>query len=131
MTIRPLQPDDIPTLKAMYVTQGFAYEFPNLVGSLMEAVMVVEDENGKILAAVAAERLVQLYFFCGGDQEHPATRLAIIRSLHVAMADVLRKKGYHSAEACIPPSVEKSFANRLKRTFGWEKNPWNTWVKGF
>ncbi len=130
MIIRHLHSGDIPALRAMYKAQGFEYEFPDLTGPLMEAVLVVVDENGKILAAVAAERFVQLYMFVG-QIDYPAAKLSIIRSLHQCMSDALRPRGYHSAEACLPPAIEKSFGRRLERTFGWVKNPWNTWVKGF
>ena len=129
MTIRPFHPDDIPALHAMYVTQGFSYEFPDLTGSHMEAILIVEDDAGKILAAVAAERLVQLYFLCG-DVEHPAAKLSIIRSLHTQMADALRAKGYHSAEAFLPPPIAETFGKRLERTFGWARN-WQSWTRGF
>jgi hypothetical protein len=129
MIIRHLHPDDVPTLRAMYVAQGFAYEFPDLTGPLMEAVLVVVDENGKILAAVAAERLAQLYFLCG-DMEHPAAKLSVIRSLHTHMADALRVKGYHSADAFLPPPIAETFGKRLERTFNWTRN-WQSWTKGF
>ena len=129
MQIRKLHPDDIPTLRAMYVTQGFEYEFPDLEGPLMEAVLVVEEDGGKILAAVAAERLVQLYFLCG-DLDHPATKLAVIRALHTQMADALRAKGYHSAEAFLPPPIAETFGKRLERTFSWKRN-WPSWAKRF
>ena len=129
MTIRALRQSDIPALQAMYVAQGFAYEFPDLNGPLMEAVLVVEDDGGKILAAVAAERLVQLYFLCG-DVEHPAAKLSIVRALHEHMAEALRAKGYHSAEAFLPPPIAETFGRRLERTFGWVRN-WQSWTKGF
>jgi hypothetical protein len=113
----------------MYQAQGFAYEFPDLTGPLMESVLVVEDESGKILAAVAAERLCQLYFLCGAV-EHPAAKLAIIRSLHTQMADALRAKGYRSAEAFLPAPIAETFGKRLERTFGWTRN-WESWCKNF
>ncbi len=129
MIIRHLHPDDIPALRAMYEAQGFEYEFPDLEGPLMESVLVVEEDGGKILAAVAAERLVQLYFLCA-DLEHPAAKLAIVRALHTHMADALRAKGYHSAEAFLPPPIAETFGKRLERTFGWVRN-WQSWTKGF
>ena len=129
MTIRKLRINDIPALRAMYEAQGFAYEFPDLNGPLMETTLVVADDDGTILAAVAAERLIQLYFLCG-PTDHPATKLAIIRALHPAMADVLREKGYHSVEAFLPPELAATFGGRLERTFRWAKN-WQSWTKGF
>ena len=129
MTIRKLRVNDIPALRAMYDTQGFAYDFPELTGPHMEAVLVVEEEGGRIIAAVAAERLCQLYFLCG-DVDHPAAKLAVIRSLHTQMADALRAKGYRSCEAFLPPQIEKSFGARLMRTFQWKRN-WSSFCKEF
>jgi hypothetical protein len=129
MRVRNLLPEDIPALKAMYVTQGFGYEFPDLTGPLMEVVQVVVDEKDKILAAVAAERLVQLYFLCGGE-DHPALKMALVRALHDSMAMALRDKGYHSAEAFLPPPVEKSFGRRLVNSFGWLRN-WQSFTREF
>ena len=127
MTIRKLHVNDIPALRAMYEAQGFAYDFPDLTGPHMEAVLVVEEEGGKIIAAVAAERLCQLYFLCG-DVDHPAAKLAVIRALHTQMADALRAKGYKEANAFLPPPIAETFGKRLERTFGWTRN-WQSWAK--
>ena len=129
MKIRHYKTSDEVALRAMYLAQGFEYEFPDLSSPLVEATLVVTDDDGKILAAVAAERLLQLYFLCG-ETEHPAVKLCIIRSLHQHMADLLRAKGYHSAEAFLPPPIAETFGKRLERTFGWVKN-WQSWTKGF
>jgi len=86
----------------------------------MESVLVVEDEDGKIIGAAAAERIVQLYFFKGSGS--PGETLGAIRLLHAALAFELRTKGYREANAFLPPQVEKSFGRRLMRTFGWIRN---------
>jgi hypothetical protein len=86
----------------------------------MESALAVEDESGNLIGAVAAERIVQLYFFRG--EGGPAETLGAIRMLHSAMAEELRAKGYRSADAFLPPQVEKSFGRRLMRTFGWVRN---------
>lgn len=127
MNIRPFSPFDIPALKAIYERQGFPYIFPDL--NKMEAVLVVTDENGEPVAAIAAEKLVQLYLFVG-TMEHPATALAIIRLMHAELSKVLKSKGYSSAEAFLPPSIARRFGRRLERTFGWVRN-WPSWTKGF
>lgn len=127
MNIRLFSPFDIPALKAIYERQGFPYAFPDL--NKMEAVLVVTDENGEPVAAIAAEKLVQLYLFVG-TMEHPATALAIIRLMHAELSKVLKSKGYSSAEAFLPPSIARRFGRRLERTFGWVRN-WPSWTKGF
>ena len=93
---------------------------PDLTGPLMESAIVVEDDAGNLVAACAAERIVQLYLFKGDAA--PAETLAAIRMLHGEMAEELRQKGYGEANAFLPPQVEKSFGRRLIRTFGWVRN---------
>ena len=129
MTIRPFRPSDIPSLRQMYELSGFGYEFPDLRGPLMESVMVVVDENDIPLAACAAERLVQLYLFMD-DGQHPEANLRFIKGLHESMAKALSSKGYSSAEAFLPPQVERSFGRRLIRMFGWRPN-WNSLARSF
>jgi hypothetical protein len=129
MNIRPLEPSDIPTLRQMYEYSGFAYEFPDLRGPLMESVMVVVDEDDIPVAACAAERLVQLYLLMD-DTQHPAAKMRFIKGLHEAMAKALRCKGYKSVEAFLPPQVERSFGRRLIRMFGWCRN-WNSLSRSF
>lgn len=94
----------------------------------MESALVVEDESGNLIGAVAAERIVQLYFFRG--EAGPAETLGAIRMLHSAMAEELITKGYGEANAFLPPQVEKSFGRRLMRMFGWLKN-WTSYCVRF
>jgi hypothetical protein len=129
MNIRPLQPSDIPTLRQMYEYSGFAYEFPDLRGPLMESVMVAVDENDVPVAAIAAERILQAYLLMDLGL-HPATKLRIIRSFHEELAIQLRTRGYHSLEAFLPPPIAESFGRRLMRSFGWVK-AWPSYCKTF
>ena len=81
---------------------------------------MVEDGAGNLIAACAAERIVQLYLFRG--EAGPAETLGAIRMLHGALAEELRQKGYREANCFLPPQVEKSFGRRLTRMFGWVRN---------
>ena len=128
MTTRPLRDSDIPILRAMYEKMGFSYEFPDLCGPLIESVVVVVDAENRPIMAVAAQRLVQLYLFMG--DERPSTKLLGIQVLHHVTATELRKKGYNSCEAFIPPSIAAKFGRRLERTFRWVRN-WPSWTKSF
>lgn len=129
MIVRKLKPADIPVLQRLYESTGFEYEFPNLHS--MESVMVVADpETDAPIMAAAAEKLIQLYLFApvGGN---PLAKLHAIRLLHDAMRTELRKLGYTSAEAFLPPSIADKFGRRLERTFGWWRNAWKSWTIRF
>src|SRR5690348_7913001 len=110
--IRALKPSDIPTLRNWYETSGFSYDFPDVRGDRMESVLVFTDDNDAPLAAVAAERIVQLYLWMD-ENLHPAAKLRIIKEFHEKMATELRNKGYNSSEAFLPPEIEHSFGKRL------------------
>tara|TARA_R110000868_G_C10859363_1_gene761374 strand:- start:85 stop:474 length:390 start_codon:yes stop_codon:yes gene_type:complete len=121
VTVRKLQESDIPTLKSMYQAQGFGYDFPDLTGPMMECVHVVVDDEGRLLCAVAAERIAQIYFLAG-DFGPPHARLHAIRMLHESMGTELRQKGYGEANAFLPPSIADRFGRWLTRRFGWGDN---------
>jgi len=127
--IRALQPSDIPSLRAMFEQSGLEYAFPELGGPLMESVLVVVDQNDAPVAAVAAERIVQLYLLVD-ETLGPVAKFQAIREMHKSMATALRDKGYNGAEAFVPPELEKSFGRRLMRTFGWCRN-WNSFSRSF
>jgi hypothetical protein len=127
MTIRPIQPSDIPTIRGMYELSGLKYTFPDLLGPKMESVMVIESD-GVVVAACAAERITQLYLWM--EDDHPAAKMHYVKVLHEAMATELKSKGYNSVEAYLPPELEKSFGRRLMRNFGWVKS-WPCFSRNF
>ena len=127
MTVRALKASDLPALRAMADAIGFPY--PELTEEHLEAVRVLVDDDDRPMMAVAAKRLVELYLWCG-DFKRPLAKLHAIRMLDEDMSEILRRKGYHQAEAFLPPTVAKRFARRLEKSFGWRKN-WQSWVKGF
>lgn len=124
MTVRPLRESDIPVLRAMAESSGFPY--PELGASRLEAVLVVADDDDRPVMAAAAERLVQMYLWCG-NFERPHAKVFALRLLHETMSKELKRKGYDSAEAFIPPSLAHRFAKRLEKTFGWVRN-WPSWT---
>lgn len=126
MQARNLQPEDIPALNAMAQASGFPY--PDLAEPL-EAVLVLVDDEGRPIMAVAARRLVELYLWCGKGMT-PHQSIAALRLLHDGMGDVLKAKGYNSVEAFLPVSVSAKFGKRLEKTFGWWRN-WPSWTRRF
>ncbi|MDE2099618.1 MAG: hypothetical protein KGL39_20365 [Patescibacteria group bacterium] len=124
MTTRGLKPSDIPILRAMAEQSGFPY--PELSAKRMESVWVIADENDQPVMAAAAERLVQMYLWCG-EFERPHAKVHALRLLHEALSRELKGKGYDSAEAFLPPSIAARFARRLEKSFGWVRN-WPSWT---
>ncbi len=124
MRVRGLIPADIPILKAMAEASGYPY--PDLSAGRLESVLVVVDDDDRPVMAAAAERLVQIYLYCG-EFQRPHAKLFAVRLLHEAMANALKRKGYDSAEAFIPPTLAEKFARRLEKTFGWVRN-WPSWT---
>jgi hypothetical protein len=93
----------------------------------MEAVYVILDEKSRIVMAVGAERIVQLYLWVGWVHS-PAAKMEAIKMLQrSAMRCDLQQKGYSEVNAFIPPELAEKFGRRLERTFGWVKN-WASWV---
>ncbi len=130
MIVRNIVADDIPALRKMYAESGYAYTFPDLTGPLMETVLVaVDEDDGSILGAIAAERIVQSYLLL--DQStHPAVKLNVIRRFHHELAIQLKAKNYSSLEAFLPPPIAEKFGRRLMRTFGWIKS-WPCYSRNF
>ena len=124
MHTRALKESDIPILRAMAEASGFPY--PEISTAKLEAVVVVVDDDDRPVMACAAERIVQLYLYCG-EFQRPHAKLHAIRLLHEGMARELRRKGYTSAEAFIPPTMAKQFAKRLEKMFSWRPN-WSSWT---
>jgi len=117
--IRPYRTSDASALKFMAIQSGFPY--PDLDSPMIESCLVVEDENGEPIAAIAAQRLVELYLF-KHQGLRPALFMSILRQMHEAMAKELRSRGYRTAEAFLPPGICERFGRRLERSFGWVKN---------
>lgn len=125
MTIRPYRASDASALQFMAHQSGFPY--PDLDSPMIESCLVVEDENGQPIAAIAAQRIAELYLF-KAEHLRPALFMSILRTMHEAMAKELRGHGYRTAEAFLPPGICERFGKRLERSFGWTRN-WVSWGK--
>lgn len=127
MTTRPMRHDDISKLQAIAETSTFPYV--DLQSIKVEAVYVAEDEDGNIIAATAAHRIIEIYGWVA-KEHHPAVKLAALEALHDAMGRELRQRGYDEANAFLPPVIAKQFGRRLERSFGWVRN-WASWALKF
>ncbi len=126
MKTRPMTAEDVPSIENLISASNLPY--PSLSSPLIETVQVVENDNGEIVAAFIAERLVQGYLLMTSMPPH--AKLHAIRMLHEAAPTTLKAKGYNGCEAYIPPSLAVKFGRRLERSFKWTQN-WRSWNKSF
>lgn len=127
MIARPLRPSDVQILDRRARESGFPY--PAFDDPLLEATVVIADDDDLPITACSAKRLVELYLYPNPDAP-PALMLNAIGFLHQAMANALRQKGYSEANIFLPPPVQHIFGRRLERSFGWAKN-WVSWYRKF
>ena len=127
MSARPYRSSDAGALAEMAERSGFPYVAPD--GPLIEACIVIADQDDKPVMAVAAKRMVELYGWFGPDAS-PIHRMAAIREAHGAMEPLLRRSGYSEASAFLPPSICQRFGRRLIRSFGWARN-WESFCVKF
>ena len=123
MRVRSLRLSDIPILQEMASASGFPY--PEIPSRMLEAVLVVVDDDDQPIMACACERIVQTYLWSGKLYRLHAQAFAI-RLLTEEMRKILRRKGYNWAEAFVPPTIAGRFGRLLERKFGWVKN-WPSW----
>lgn len=120
MILRPMKTSDISALEA--IAAGNGYEYPEeLNHPHIEAVLVVEDDQGRIIAAAAAKRITEQYFWAS-NVHSPIAKVNALQMLHDGMSEELRKLGYSETNCFLPPQVEKTFGNRLRKMFGWRPN---------
>jgi hypothetical protein len=123
MRVRSLEPSDIPALLAMQRE----YPYPALDAPTLEMALVVVDGDDKPLCAVAAERILQLFLWCG--EMTPIQKKFALQLLHEEGAAVLKAKGYSEVNAFIPPGLAVKFSKRLEKTWNWCRN-WDSWCRG-
>lgn len=119
MTIRPYRDSDWLALKDIALDAGYPYPEPQ--GPLVEACLVVVDDDEHPVAAIAAQRIVELYLW-KKEGLRPAMSKAILDAMHREMAKELRAKGYQDANAFLPPSLCERFGRRLRRSWNWTRN---------
>jgi hypothetical protein len=124
--IRALLQSDIPALKRMAEEKGYPYPFLDDPSSL-EMVRVVDDGSGRPLAAVAVERILQVYLLCGAF-DGPMNQIHAMRLLDDDISPALKLRGWRDVNAFLPPNLAKQFGRRLEKTFGWMKE-WPCWSK--
>ena len=127
MTVRQLNPSDIPILQEIAAASGCPY--PPFDDPHIEAFLVVADSEDRPIVAVAAKRLIELYGYFDPTCS-PSLRMKAMGMLHEGMSETLRGKGYNSCECYLPPSIEVTFGGRLTRGIRSPRFLWR-WAKNW
>lgn len=117
---RRLRKSDIPVLREIHRKAGYGFEFPDLKG--MIGAEVIEDEEGKVVGFAAAQLEAQIVGIFDPSWGTPGERMRVFASLHVPIAEKLRKRGVREAYVACDPKYS-SFGRRLM-SFGWRKALW-------
>lgn len=79
------------------------------------------DDDDRPIAACAAKRLVEMYYWAGEIKRPLAVKHAL-SLLHDSLSVKLRNKGYNAVDGFIPMEIAKGFGRVLERKFGWVRN---------
>ena len=126
MKTRPMSAEDVPSLENLISASNLPY--PSLSSPLIETVQVVENDNGEIVAAFIAERIIEGHIVL--QRMPPHAKLHALRLLHDSTPEVLRAKGYNFINCFLPSTFALSFGRRLERSFGWIKDS-QSWQRTF
>lgn len=121
MRPRKLRASDIPILKSF--ENGF--EYPDPLDPMIEAFVVIADENDQPVAAFCGRRICEVYGWMSPALPTPA-KMQSLRIGHGCLG-MLAARGYSHVEVFLAPVVE-AVGRRLGRKFGWARN-WESWTR--
>ena len=125
MNIRPAIPEDYESIKEIYLKMGFDYTLPNI--DEFVDIQVVVDDKDEIQMVLAARKEVSYYLLIDPECElNPFMKWEYFKKILQLSFDALRKLGFHSVNAWLPPSIEKSFGRRLQKV-GAKKFEWSSY----
>ncbi len=109
----------------LYDAMGLPYTMPNVASPAFALKELLEDENGKIIAAGAIKIIGESFLWIDPAQT-PIRRAKAVRAL-VARAKVEgARAGFEELSAWIPPAVEAEFGLALHK-LGWSPSLWRNW----
>jgi hypothetical protein len=127
MTVRAWCLSDRCRLSRLLRRQPFDYERPRL-RSLLGGLVYVDEQDQPVMA-VTARPTVEIFMLADPDWGTPAMRFEALKALHEAVRLELVRLGYEDGHLWLPPAIEKAFARRLMRSFGWMKNLWGCYFR--
>lgn len=127
MQVRQFKDSDYQWVLELYRRQGFDYELPTM--DAFKLVQVVVDDEDQPVMVLAARPTVEMFLIVDSAWETPQWRLEAFKLVHEAMRAALEAEGITDVHAWLPPEIEKSFARRLMRRFGWKQQLWNCYSR--
>lgn len=117
MIYRKYQPEDEEQLRKIHAQRGYSFEYVDLSEPDFVSVWVAED-NGRIVGAVAARKVVEVSAFIAQDWNTPAWRLHVMQELQQRGGTDLASQNF-TQMTCWVKSEVRGFARRLVRSLGW------------
>lgn len=125
--IRAYQNSDLDMVKEVFSKSGLPQNcWPNLDSKLF-VVKVVADEGGRVVQAGFVKLTAEAYLLVDHKFDTPERRWDILQSLVIKGLYDSAVKGLDQVTCWLPPSLEMSFAPRLK-ALSFEKSPWNSYT---
>lgn len=119
---------DFPALKEMAAGMSKQFPYPDdFTAPAIESVWVAVDDQDRVIAAVAAERILQLYLL-PGELSEPAAKMHMLRLFMEGMGVELKDRGWSEVNAFLPPQIGARFGRRLVKSLGFVEN-WRSWCK--
>lgn len=124
MIIRPYEPKDADDLKRIHAERGYSFEYLPLDSPEFVSVWVAE-QDGRVVAAVAARKVVEVSAFMAQDWSNPAWRLSVMQELQQCGSKDLARQDFTEMQSWVQPET-RGFARRLIRSLGWIKSQGHT-----
>lgn len=130
MKIRKYEAKDEARVRELHASSGFDYPLPDFSSSEFAEVLVVADDEDRLVQLVAARKVTEVYFVGDPQWRTPRWRLDALLGIHQRMQETLQAMGYRDVVAFLPPQIAKSFGRRLKG-MGWIAGRWRHFSKYF
>jgi hypothetical protein len=125
--IRIYEESDFDAVKEIHLRSGLPPNCaPNPANKLF-ITKIVADEDGQIVQAGFVKLTGEAYVLVDHKFGTPEKRWDILQSLVIRGLHDAGARGLSDVSCWLPPSLEQSFAVRLK-ALGFEKSPWNSYT---
>lgn len=118
MRVREFKPEDMDALKSLHARSGFKYELPDFADQQF-VVRRVADDDGQIVMAGFLRQTTEAFLICDPHWRGPRWRYEALEAIHNDAVEQIRRMGFRSIEAFLPPQIEKRFGKRLL-SMGWK-----------
>ena len=126
MNLRECTVEDESRLLELQQKQGLDYPLPAMAEMLDSSAAC---DDGEIVLACLARPTVELYLLGDPQWRTPAWRFAALGQVHTDLQNRLRRHKITDAHIWLPPQMARTFGGRLKRSFGWSRAEWTSFMR--